>query len=297
MIAITKMPAGTPVSVATTLGPVEVLSFEASAAGPAILYLHGGMGGCDQSLLLARALAIADHPVLALSRPGYLGTPLASGASPQAQADLCAALLDALGIERAALAAVSAGGPAALQFALRHPQRCRGLVLVSACTGALHTSPEVKGRLPLLKAVAHLPLVPQLLQWKLRRDPEAAARRAIPDPALRAQTLSHPEAGALLRLLQLSTFHRLRARLPGTLNDIARFEALDDYPLEDIAAPILIVHGTADRIVPFAHAERVAGRARAADLLALEGGGHVALFTHIDAVRRRAQEFARAHLT
>jgi pimeloyl-ACP methyl ester carboxylesterase len=43
------------------------------------------------------------------------------------QADAVAALLDVLGIRTAAVMAVSGGGPCALQFALRHPQRCCAL--------------------------------------------------------------------------------------------------------------------------------------------------------------------------
>lgn len=277
-----------PSIVTTRLGPVQVLS---EGSGPALLCLHGGMGGWDQGALLARCLALPGRRVLAVSRPGYLGTPLASGATPPAQADLCAALLDALGIETAVIAAVSAGGPAALQFALRHPHRCSAAILVSTCTGVLAPPPEVEKRLPLMKILARLPLLPALMRWNVRRNPDAAARRAIPDADLRARTLRHKEAGALLLALQLSTFDRLAARLPGTLADMATFAALPDYPFEAIQIPVLAVHGTADRIVPFAHAERVARRVPGAELVAVEGGEHVALFTHLDRVRAAVQAF------
>jgi len=50
-------------------------------------------GSYDQSLPLAKAaIAAPSYRALAISRPGYLGTPLASGPTPAAQADLCAAL-------------------------------------------------------------------------------------------------------------------------------------------------------------------------------------------------------------
>jgi hypothetical protein len=50
--------------------------------------------------------------------------------------------------------------------------------------------------------------------------------------------------------LQASTFDRTTQRLPGTLNDMANFETLEDYPFERIQAPMLVVHGSGDSIVP-----------------------------------------------
>ncbi|MBP0573359.1 alpha/beta hydrolase, partial [Mycobacterium tuberculosis] len=125
-----------PELVLTAAGAVEAAI---AGDGPAFVALHGGMGGYDQSWLLAAALLAEPdrHRVVALSRPGYLGTALALGTTPDAAADLIAAVLDTLGIDRAAVAAVSAGGPTALAFAARHPDRCRALVLVSCCTGPL----------------------------------------------------------------------------------------------------------------------------------------------------------------
>jgi pimeloyl-ACP methyl ester carboxylesterase len=68
--------------------------------------------------------------VIAMSRFGYLRTPLPADASAGAQADAHACLLDALGIERVAIVAASAGAPSSMQFALRHPQRITALVLM-----------------------------------------------------------------------------------------------------------------------------------------------------------------------
>src|SRR5512133_1902046 len=77
----------------TARGRVEWAEY---GAGPAVLALHGAMGGWDQSLLLARTIAAGGHRFIGLSRPGYLGTPLAAGRSPEEQADLYAAALDVL---------------------------------------------------------------------------------------------------------------------------------------------------------------------------------------------------------
>lgn len=274
----------------TPRGAVEHID---RGAGRAVLALHGGMGGYDQSWLLARAL-FADlfgFRVVAVSRPGYLGTRLGVGAAPEQQADLYAVLLDSLKIDRAVVAAVSAGGPSALQFALRHPARCAALILVSTATGRLDVRPDIKSRMKVMRVLAHVPGVPSLLRRKVLRDPHAAAARAIRNAATRLRTLADPEAGGLLLSLQAGVMTRLSARLPGTVNDTGLFEHLADFPFERIAVPTLVIHGTADDVVPFNHAAAAASRIPGAELLEIEGGEHVALFTHLAPVRAAVGAF------
>ena len=273
----------------TPMGPVEYAEY---GEGPAVLALHGAMGGWDQSLLLARTLADGGHRFLGLSRPGYLGTPLAAGRSPEEQADLYAAVLDVLGVRDAAVMAVSGGGPSALHFALRHRARCRALVLVSTCGGRVET------RLPLafqvLRLAARWPGLAGAMERKAKRDPEASLRRSIPDPVLRERTL-RGSGGPLLRELVATTSDRMALRLRGTLNDVAVTRARD-YPLERIDVPVLVVHGTGDRAVPFEpHGKVLAARIPGAELVALDGGDHVAIFTHRDEARPRVVRFLAAH--
>ena len=64
----------------------------------------------------------AGHRFAAASRFGYLGSSLPGAALPADQADAYA-LLDALGIDAAAVFGYSGGGPSAIQFALRHADR------------------------------------------------------------------------------------------------------------------------------------------------------------------------------
>lgn len=282
--------ATTPTVVATALGPIELAD---SGAGPAVLAVHGAMGGHDQSLLLARTIGEPGYRYLAVSRPGYLGTPLRSGKTPEEQADLFAAALDVLGVQRAAVMAVSGGGPPAIQLALRHPARCSALVLVST------TGTRLRMRIPV-----SFQLTKRLMRWrwfaetmrrKVARDPERAAARSIPDPELRARTLADPEAGPLFLELLQSTLDRPALRLDGTENDIVTTRTRD-HPLERIAVPTLVVHGTADSAAPFEHGRALATRIPGAESLLIDGGEHVTIFTHRDEVRARVTAFLRRHL-
>lgn len=100
--------------------------------GPPVVVAHGGPGGFDLGRAWSHHLGASGCEVLAVSRPGYLRTPIEAGRSVGRQADLHAALLDELRIERAAILGFSSGAPSAVQFAARHPQRTTALLLDAA---------------------------------------------------------------------------------------------------------------------------------------------------------------------
>jgi pimeloyl-ACP methyl ester carboxylesterase len=277
--------------VETQRGAVELADF---GAGDAVLCLHGAMGGYDQGLLLGAVLGEPGYRYVCPSRPGYLGTPLARGRTPEEQADLYAALLDALGIEGTAVMAVSGGGPSAVHLALRHRDRLAALVLVSCPAQPTANRPPLRFRLfPLL---LRLPGFARSLERKAAEEPEAMAARSITDPELLARTIRNADAWTLLRQLQTSTMTRMRERLEGTFADAA-VAAERTYPLEQVQVPTLVVHGTHDPGLPIdRHGEVSAARIPGAQLLPLAGGGHAAIFSHRDEARARTTAFLRAAL-
>jgi len=280
-----------PALVRTSHGPVEYATY---GEGPAVLALHGAMGGWDQSLLLARTLGGPGFRYVGISRPGYLGTPLAAGRSYEEQADRCAEVLDALGIRQVAVLAVSGGGPCALQFAGRHPERCWGLVMASACSARLDVPMPFAWYV--LKLTARIPPLAALMRRQAAKDPEAGIRRSIPDDGLRLRTLQDPEAGPLFMALQGSTAHRLADRLAGTEPDVFQTRRDMALPVSRIKAPTLVVHGSVDSVAPYAQGKALAAALPGAELLTLEGGEHVAIFTHHAEAKARVRGFLAAHV-
>lgn len=270
----------------TALGRVEYADF---GQGPVVLSLHGAMGGYDQSAILARTILPANFRVIAVSRPGYLGTPMALAETPEAQADILAALLDVLGVERAVVVAISGGGPVAIHLALRHGARCDALVLCSTVSRA--NTFKVPFRFQFIKLLARLPRLTAYLRRRMADHPEKSAQRAITKPGYLQKLMADPEAWACYRELTGSTFDRMAQRMAGSENDF-RITQTHEYPLEALTVPTLIVHGSADPFVDFAyHAESGARRIPGAQLLALEDGEHVAIFTHRNEVRQRLAAF------
>src|SRR5215218_9593374 len=118
--------------VETECGPIEYATY---GEGPPVLMVHGIFGGFDQGLVFARGILGERLHSIVPTRFGYLRTPMPHGASPASQADAHACLLDALGVERVAVVGTSSGAASAIQFALRHRERCGVGARLFECAG------------------------------------------------------------------------------------------------------------------------------------------------------------------
>ena len=257
--------------VETARGTVE---YQVTGQGPAVIYAHGTPGGYDQGLAFAGFLAPLSTLLISPSRPGYLRTPLQSGATPEEQADLYAALLDRLEIEQASVIGFSGGGPSALQFALRHRERCRSLVLIGA-VGQRYDKEEWMHTLPRWKR----PLM-QLVESLLVCDPFLY----LAGPIASAMPYGPTATG----MLNSGTHYYLRKG--GYDNDIKQFAQMGAYPLEQITVPTLIIHGRDDDDVPFSNALLLAERIPNARLLALKGD-HAAFYNSASTVMPLLRSF------
>lgn len=276
----------------TALGVIEYVDV---GDGPVVVTIHGAMGGYDQSLFLAQTIGAPGYRYLAISRPGYLGTPMSSGKSPAQQADLIAALLDTLGVAKAGIMGVSGGGPSAIEFGLRHADRCTGLVLVSTCADKVEM--PIPFAFNLMKFLARWSWFGAYFRRKAASDLVATAGRSIRDPEILQRTVNDAETWPLFSTMMLSTYDRMGQRIAGTENDI-HITRTATYPLENLAVPVLIVHGTDDPLVQYdVHAKMYERRVPNAELLTVEGGEHVAIFTHRNLVRAKVTAFMHQHFT
>ncbi|MEU4835834.1 alpha/beta hydrolase [Streptosporangium sp. NPDC023615] len=278
----------------TRLGPVEYDLH--GTEGPVLLSVHAGLGGADQGRLFAAWLREDGFRVLSPSRPGYLGTPLESGRTNEEQADLLAALLDELGIDRVGVLAVSAGSPVAYTFAARHPDRVRALVSV----GGVSMPRSAGTGSPLRRA-----FMDTVGQKLARLTAEVSLETVVAgtlsetgtyDDAQRAERVSHimntPHTRELFAAMFDTTFPYQR-RWAGTDNDAAQARRARP-PLERISAPTLLIHGTQDGDVPFEQGRFAAERIPGAQRYWMERDDHLGFWLGPRA--GQAQEAARAFL-
>ncbi len=268
---------------ATRCGPIE---YAEAGRGPPVLVVHGAGGGFDQGLELGEGLVSAGFHVIAPSRFGYLRTPLPADASAEAQADAHACLLDALGVGRAAIVGVSAGGPSVLQVALRHAGRTRALLLLVPAVYA----PPRSDRGPPARA-SHTTML--LFDTALRFDFLFwAARQIAHDAFVRSILGTPPELVARAPAdeqarIQLVLDHILpvSSRRMGLLNDARVLSSLPRYDLEKITAPTLAISTADDLYGTFAGARYTAEHIPHARFIGYPSGGHML-------VGRNAEAFA-----
>jgi 2-hydroxy-6-oxonona-2,4-dienedioate hydrolase len=262
--------------VETPSGPIE---YGSEGDGSPVLVVHGAGGGYDQGLEVAGPLVRSGFRVIAMSRFGYLGTPLPADASATAQADAHARLLDALEIRCAAVVGASAGAPSSMQFALRHPDRTAALVLLVPLAYPAGVEQRPRGAAPARISPAAGLLLDAALEanflfWAVSRVAHKAMIRAVlgtPPGVLRNAGAEERRRVALV----LNHVQPLNMRRLGLLNDAAVARSLPRYELERIAAPTLVL-GVADCLYgTWAGARYSAEHIPGARFVSYPTGGHL----------------------
>jgi pimeloyl-ACP methyl ester carboxylesterase len=263
--------------VSTRFGAVE---YAERGSGEPLLSIHGSFGGCDAGLASLRGLIPPDRRVVAPSRFGYLSSTMPPRASTADQAEAFAALLDKVGIVRSDVVAISSGATSAIQFALRHPDRVKHLVIIS-------------GNLPGAAPAAVPPPVARLVYrdaviWTLKvfARPILVRQMGIPRGyALRAQDE---------RIVSdfLEGLFPVGPRVQGATSDDYVFDPeIDNCQLEALAVPTMFVHAKDDLLVSYDVARRAAERVRGAQLVTVEDGGHLMLGGHEEFIARSVFAF------
>lgn len=272
--------------VETAGGPVE---YALQGEGTPVLAVHGAMGGFDQGLWLTRSFDLSEYQVIAVSRFGYLGSPLPPGAGLDRQADAFASLLDSLKIEKSAVFAASAGSTSALRYAARYPERVSALVLLS---------PDAPGEGQMVlppRWIFDTLVRSDFIYWVLVTFFGKWMQNAIGlvPPGYR---LTSAQA-AQVKTIQLGDLPVSR-RVDGlifesytVLSEFNEFLSPETiHPLNKIKIPVLVIHALDDPIIRFANVKRLAECMPGARLFEVPEGGHF-LFGHTEEVKAEIDRF------
>lgn len=266
----------------TAQGRIE---YSTAGKGSPVLYIHGAGGGYDMGLLFARQVG-DDFFWICPSRFGYLRTPIPQDASFESQADAYVALLDYLNIGKAAIIGLSIGGPSALLFALRHPDRCSALVLVSAISKTTAKRPKSDWFYNTLFSS-------DFIYWVVSHAfKKTLFKKFGVDPAV-LKSLAQDEKKWADEVLNI--FHPASRRYPGIRNDQKATLSDKQYDLDRINTPALILHALDDRLVEYDFATYAHAHIPDSELITFSSGGHVLLGLR-EQYRKVVANFLKKHL-
>jgi len=233
------------------------LAYERSGSGPRVLYCNGSGATLAGSRPLVSLIGRGVE-LLAFDQRGLGASGPAPGPYDMARlAADAAALLDAVGWDRAAVVGVSFGGMVAQELAVTCPARVERLALLCTSAGGAGGSSYPLHELEALDPVARAEARVRLLDDRFDDDWLA----------------SHPGDRALVDLLTAPALDEDPAAAAGRL---AQLEARRHHDVWDrlgtVDCPTYVACGRYDAIAPMANAEAIATRITGARLRVYEGG-------------------------
>jgi class 3 adenylate cyclase/pimeloyl-ACP methyl ester carboxylesterase len=178
-------------------------------------------------------------------------------------------VVDTLGLQHFALMGISEGGPTAILYTARHPERVSRLILYGSWHRWPYSSPIIEPLLALVRA-----------RWGMGSAALSSLFVPSGDPA---------KAAAFTECQRVAASGETAAKWIEALVDV------DTTPLlKDIQVPTLVVHRRRDGLVPFKVAREMAALIPGARFEPLEGDIHVPFWGNskaiLDAINRFLQE-------
>jgi len=249
--------------------PLGRLAFHQTGSGEPLILHHGGESHKGQYDIFAPHLADGIRAISYDQRDIADSFQAAEPYELKALADDCAALMDALGLEKAHIAGISFGGVIALHMAVNHPDRVQTLIIGAAPAASRASAPFLQDMLSKSPGERADLMVEAILSPKARMDHELTATVR----GLLSVTHSKPDS------------HRMAA---------LRNHDLDEE-LRAIDIPTLLLYGSDDPIVTPEAGQFIADRIPGAELVVLDGARHGLSFEFREHTARLMSDFVLKH--
>lgn len=268
---------GTSRTVQTTTWKIHV---NEAGAGHPVLLLHGsGPGATGWSNFGPNMGVLADHfRVIAVDMPGW-GSSDAVTVDERDHVQAAVELLDALGIERAAIIGNSMGGMTAIRFAYTHPERISHLITMGSGSPGPILFGFGDGPTEGLKALNAAYLDP---------SPERML------DLVRIMTFSEDMVDPGIAEQRSATARSRPDHLENFIAGFGRRPFIDTTRLGEIAAPSLLFHGRDDRVVHYEHSLKLCAAIPDSRLVLLNRCGHWAQLEHAGEFNRLVTDFLTA---
>ena len=229
-----------------------------------VVFIHGA--GQDHTIwrLLARYFACHDRNVLAVDLPGHGRSAGPALRSVKEMADWIVCLLDAAGVEKAAVVGHSMGSLVALESAARYSERVRAVAMIATCVP--------------------LPVAEELLTTSGANDHAALEMLTLWGHSPSAHLGGNAAPGMWMTGGALRLLERMG---PGVLH--ADLVACNDYQVglqraEAVSCPVLLVLGNRDATTPPPGAHDLGRVLRDVETVLFEWAGHALLSERPDEV-------------
>lgn len=236
--------------------------------GEVILSVHGIFGGYDQAYETVKNWQ-DQYRLLAVSRFGYLGSDIKNDGTPKQQAQAYIELLDKLGIDQVFILATSAGGTPAIRFALDYPERVKGLILYCSAM-----------------PVAEKPQ--KFLEYQAPPEPLLSDYAMYLISPLMPIMMGMPIS--TVKDIQPVSLRKEGVILDGKYTNPDMERNFEDYPIEQLNVPVLILHAEDDDVAPFSKVEAVKHRFTNLTLITFPTGGHM-MVGHSQEIETAVEEF------
>ena len=229
------------------------ITFIDEGQGEVILSVHGLFGGYDQACENVKS-RFGKNRIIAPSRFGYLGSAVNGVGTPKEQVTAFRELLDTLKIDKVFVLGTSAGGTPAIRFALDYPERVKGLILYCSAMPVsekpekfLEYQAPPKGFLSNYAMYLISPFMPIVMGM-----PASTVKDIMP--------VAERKEGVIL---------------DGKLTNPDMERNFEEYPVEELKVPTLIVHSEDDDVASFKKVEDAKHRFPNLTLVTFPDGGHM----------------------
>lgn len=228
----------------TKFGEIEYRSI---GKGVPVVFIHGGHSNCNETLG-HKGFDLSKYQLITPSRPGYGITPLNGNYTPKDAANLIAALLQYLKIDKAIIYGISAGGLTAIELAANHNDKVQKLILASAISKKWLNKNE---KIYITAKFIFNSGIERFI-WGMIRFFSAILPGMIANSFYKQFSIYPPHKLRTEDKRDLIFALKYYRSKKGFLNDID--QDIDEVVLTMITCPSLIIHSKYDNSVSFEHA-------------------------------------------
>ena len=278
------------------------IHYKLTGEGPVLFFMHGGPGGIDQAYLLD-GLVQEGFSLLTVSRPGYLRTPFVP-LSYEEQVDQYMELLDKLTIDKVVPMGYSSGGPLALYFANKYPERTHALVMEAGVStvyeiatdtldsfwAKLFLSDRIQDFLSWISAIAIR------IAFRMTFKSMITMETSLDKEGIKKFTnlVSNDKERRKWVMKLLNTSVPMSTRKKGLNHDVELLTSIEKIPVDNIKVRSLLIYSKEDNDVKWLNAEYLESNLKDFELMETHGGHFMWVGEDMDKIKNKRIEFLKS---